>query len=138
MGYCQLSYITKLEKKNPAAKVPYYKQALQTLYLPKVVNAITTRLLMQNNFTLSLQDMSWVHVIHVLGMLKGGGKRYVMCYMAYYESIDSLTQSESALHHPLDASNPSTIDDENLPSINKTKHSKKKHRRRRSCYGGLF
>ncbi len=48
-----------------------------------------------------------------------------MCYMAYYESIDSPTQSESALHHPLDASNPSTIDDENLPSINKTKHSKK-------------
>jgi hypothetical protein len=28
------------------------------------------------------------------------------------------------VHHPLDASNPSTIDDENLPSINKTKHSK--------------
>jgi hypothetical protein len=46
--------------------------------------------------------------------------------MAYYESIDSPTQSESALHHPLDASNPWTIDDENLPSINKTKHTQNK------------
>ncbi len=92
MGYCQLSYITKLEKKKPCCQGTYYKQALQTLYLPIVVDAVTTRVVLQNNFTLPLQDMMfWVHVIHVLGMLRGWGWMvvYVMCYMAYYETIDS-------------------------------------------------
>jgi len=69
--------------------------------LPIVVDAVTTRVVLQNNFTLPLQDMmSWVHVIHVLGMLRGWGWMvvYVMCYISYYETIDLPTQSESAVN----------------------------------------